>query len=181
MYARENEEEVILELLGRLKDPVKVCVDIGAKSLANSNVAYLIKHLGWKGVLIDRGVKNFGVLMQEFDGLPICISHLTITPKNVNAVLPQKFDLLSIDIDGQDYHVWQAIKAAPAIVIVEFNPRLTGHKIMGHDDKYEWKKKKDYDNFGSSKDAVMKLGNSKGYECVGHNVNNLFFLREGAR
>ena len=177
MYARENEEEVILELLDGLDDPVKVCVDIGAKSITNSNVAHLITQLGWRGVLIDRGAKNFQTLMREFDGYPICISHAAVIPKNVNDLLPPKFDLLSIDIDGQDYYVWQAIKATPAIVIIEFNPRLTGYKVMDRDDKYEWKQNKDYDNFGASKDTMIQLGQSKGYECVGHNVNNLFFVR----
>lgn len=174
-FSRDNEDEVLSRLIARLPSCGEVCVDIGAKAMENSNVANLIVNHGWTGVLFDRGVKNFQRLISDFKGYPICISQTRITPNNVNKFMPPDCDLLSIDIDGQDYYVWQAIEARPSIVVIEYNHRRqTG--VMSRDDRYEWKRNKPYDTFGASFDAMVALGVSKDYTLATHNQDNLFFV-----
>src|SRR5207247_8322866 len=58
------------------------------------------------------------------------VLHCNVTAENINSTLLQNglrgdIDLLSIDIDGNDYWVWKAIDAiAPRVVVIEYNPLL---------------------------------------------------------
>ena len=85
---------------------------------------------------------------------------------------------VSIDIDGQDYHVWKALQATPPIVVIEYNPRKSGVDIQPRDDRYEWKRDKNYEQYGASRLALEKLAARKGYTLAGANTDNLFFTKE---
>lgn len=181
-FSRENEDEVIARLVADLPDCRKVCVDIGAKMLENNNVANLIVNHGWRGYLFEMGVKGFHTLCRDFEGYPVCVSHWRVTPSNINDLMPPQADLLTIDIDGNDYWVWQALKASPPIVVIEYNPRRA-HGVMKYSEGYEWKEfkarrgKAAYEIFGAAKEAMLELGRQKGYRLAACNQNNLFFVR----
>jgi hypothetical protein len=181
-YSRENEDEVIQELLADLPECSKVCVDIGAKMLENSNTANLIINHGWRGILIEAGMKCWRQLCDDMIGFPVCVSHARVTVANVNFLVPEKFDVLSIDIDGNDYWIWKTLKAEPPIVIIEYNPnRKIG--VMKYDKMHEWKRFKQrfgdqaYYRFGASMNDMIKLGVAKGYRVHSHNDNNIFFIK----
>ena len=178
VYSRDNEDEVIERLIAERPGICKVCVDIGAKDLENNNVANLVINKGWRGVLIERGTKGYQTLYRKFANYGICLVCARATPDNVNDLLPPEFGVLSIDIDGQDYYVWQAIKAKPDIVIIEYNAKKLDDNVVPRNDKYEWKKIKDYKGFGASLDAMLRLGTKKGYRMVEKNADNIFFVRE---
>jgi tetratricopeptide (TPR) repeat protein len=73
--------------------------------------------------------------------------------------------LLSIDIDGNDYFVWQALTYRPRVVVIEYNasvpPELS--RAIVYDPKFKWD---NTDYFGASLRALADLGNRKGYELV---------------
>lgn len=174
-YSRSNEDQIIERMLAVTDAPTRICVDIGAKDLENSNVANLVLNHGWRALLIERGIKNFHTLFGKWPPERVCIMYATVLPKNVNDLLPKDFDLLSIDIDGQDYHVWAALEARPRMVVIEYNPRKAGHAVQPQDDAYEWKKSRDFDAYGASRGALLALADRKGYDLFDHNTDNLFF------
>jgi hypothetical protein len=87
--------------------------------------------------------------------------------------IPRDFDFLSIDIDGNDYHVWNAITAyQPKLLMVEFNPTIPPEVqyVQPADPAV---------SFGSSLSALVDLGKTKGYELISvYGVNALFVRRE---
>ena len=109
-----------------------------------------------------------------------------VTAENVNALfdkygVPDDFDLLGIDIDGNDYWVWQAIhpRFRPAVVVMEYNASIppSESRVMPYDPSFRWDRT---DYFGASLLALARLARRKGYAlvyCERCGVN-AFFLRE---
>lgn len=112
------DEEFILKALfpsGRGR-----CVDIGARGRSGSNVAWAIDR-GWRAQLYDRDVDQ---LIRDFKQYPkVTWIRKLVTPQNVNEGLMDRLDLMSIDIDGNDAHVWDAVdpKSWPLVLVIEIN------------------------------------------------------------
>ena len=109
-----------------------------------------------------------------------------VTCENINDILKNNMiedktvDLLSIDIDGNDYYIWETISCIqPRVVIVEYN--ATVPPTIDFCQKYNAKKIWDgTDCFGASLKTLEKLGRKKGYKLVGTCLAgvNAFFVRE---
>jgi hypothetical protein len=105
--------------------------------------------------------------------------------ENVNALaaelgVPRELDLLGIDIDGNDFHVWEALDAvAPRVVVIEYNPKLPPPTrwVMHYDPRHVWDGS---DQYGASLAALAALGQRKGYRLAACNItgSNAFFVRE---
>ncbi len=83
--------------------------------------------------------------------------------------MPSNIDILSIDIDGWDYWVWDSLESyRPRVVIVEFNPSMYRDRVIisPSDEKTRT---------GSSARAFVELGVQKGYELLCIVGSNLFF------
>ena len=97
-----------------------------------------------------------------------------------NAKIPKEFDLLSIDIDGNDYWIWQYLLSyKPRVVVIEYNASLglSAEWVM----KYNKSHKYDYTNYhGASLKSLEKLGQKLGYNLVGCSFSgvNAFFVRK---
>lgn len=171
-YAQNFEDGIIHAIFAKIKTTNKFFVEFGAENGIQCNSRYLSKHKGWKGLLMDGGHKNSSInLQKEF-----------ITKENIEELfekysVPKEFDLLSIDIDGNDYWVWQAITHySPRVVIIEYNachPWNTS-KTIPYDAEFIWDKT---DYYGATLQAMVKLGAEKGYTLVAtdsHGVNAFF-------
>jgi hypothetical protein len=112
------------------------------------------------------------------------IKNERITAENIQDLfqkyhVPKKFDLLSIDIDYNDYWVWKSIvDYFPRVVIIEYNSSIppSESRVVPYDSDAEW----DGTNyFGASLLALQNLGMRKGYTLVGcdHNGVNAFFCQ----
>jgi len=84
--------------------------------------------------------------------------------------IPADFDLLSVDIDGNDYHAWQAVQDyKPKAVVIEFNPTIPK--------QVEFVQPPDMSVAqGSSLLSIDKLAKSKGYELVAVTTTNAVFV-----
>ncbi len=108
-----------------------------------------------------------------------------ITASNVNKIfskynVPKDLDIVVIDIDGQDYYVWEALNYNPKVIIIEFNPSLpyTESKVMHCDENhYKWRNTK-CAYYGASISALKKLGLKKGYSLVYKTNRNLIFTHK---
>ncbi len=106
-------------------------VDIGASSPWGSNTANLIRHHGWTGLLAEGDPRTVAATTRAYAQdpdlrYPPQVVHSFVTAENVNDLLRDhgmtgEIDLLSIDIDGMDYWVWESVDAVnPRVVVIEF-------------------------------------------------------------
>lgn len=158
-YSQFNEEELLEPLLPE----TGFFVEIGClKDHKFSNTKWLYDK-GWQGLWFDMEAHE-GVIQRK------------ITADNINDVLgefnvPKNLELMSIDIDGCDYYVFEAMEWKPKILIIEYNKNMTSG-VMERDDDYIWKGGW---SFGASKDAMVELAERKGYSLVAQNESNLIF------
>jgi len=115
IYSQAGEDGVIQGIFKLIGLTNKLCVEFGSTG-ACDNTKFLRTKQGWKAVLFDR-TPTSPKTHAEF-----------ITAANIVTVfkkykVPLNFDLLSIDIDGNDYWVWKALEGGyrPRVVIIEYN------------------------------------------------------------
>ena len=84
--------------------------------------------------------------------------------------LPKNFDLFSLDIDGNEYHLWDSLRTyRPRVMLIEFNPTIPNDVAFIQP--------RDMTVFqGSSLRAFVELGERKGYELIAANETNAFFV-----
>jgi hypothetical protein len=187
VYSQGDEDGIIAEIFRRVSTKDRRFVEFGCGDGRENNTAFLLLQ-GWSGVWLDSLKKNETVLKRlwakEIAKGQLVFQRDFITADNINdllngAGLSGEIDLLVIDIDSNDYYVWQAIEAInPRVVCIEYNAKFPPpvEWIMPRDDSQEWK---GTDWFGASLSALEKLGASKGYALVGCNIggSNAFFVR----
>lgn len=186
LYAQGTEEAILDRLLACLPAQHRYCVDIGASDgLRNSNTALLLREQGWQGLLVEGSRYRFDKLKTHFGGqAQVQISHTQVQPDTVQPLLaqarvPEDLDLLSIDIDGNDYWIWRAITDwRPRIVVIEYNPYYAPPErwVMSFNPEHSWDGSTYY---GASLESLVQLGRAKGYElvCCDDMGNNAFFVR----
>lgn len=179
VFSQFGEDGIIEKIVSTL--PVsKWCVEFGAwegKHLSNTHL--LLSQKGWSGVLIESDPRKFKELCVTyrgnervtcvnrrvaFEGEDVLDKILAETP------VPPDFDILSIDIDGNDYHVWKSlVRYRPKLVVIEFNNTIPNC--------VEFVQKADESvNQGSSLLALCRLGESKRYELIAVTDFNAFFV-----
>lgn len=167
----QNDEDGILTYLFSVI-PGNVFVEIGVGpgegGLLEGNCVRL-REQGWVGAMFD--------LRAHCD---VVAAH--VTPDNVNALIMGcggeytfGFDLLSIDIDGQDLWIWEAVLFRPFVVVIEYNAGLGGQVSVSvpRNDVFRWDGTR---HFGASLRALEAIGVRKGYVLVYANGVNAFFV-----
>jgi len=182
-HSQSGEDGVIKKILSILPNKDKWCVEFGAwDGLYLTNTRRLILAEGYSGILIEANKKKFENLKLNYS------NHKdTVTPINrfvgfgdddnldcilANTEIPPDFDLLSIDIDGNDYHVWKRLALyRPKLVVIEFNQTIPSEVRFVQ-------KKNPALNQGASILSLYELGKEKGYELVCVLSYNAFFVRK---
>lgn len=185
VYAQGAEEAMLARIFERIEPTTRVLVDVGASDgLRNSNAALLLREHDWHGVLVEGSDYRFGRLREHWgQAANVRLVHAQVQPTAVEAILaaagvPEDLDLLNIDIDGNDYWVWQAIERyRPKVVVVEYNPYYEPPKrwVMTYDPAHAWDGSTYY---GASLQSLYGLGKHKGYELIAcdRQGNNAFFV-----
>jgi len=177
--SQNGEDGIIEKIFEIIRIDNKYCVDIGASDGKYlSNTWNLITNKTWKGLLIEGDLKRYNKLCDNYKKYPttICLHKLvTFEEQDIDNILskseiPNNFDLLSIDIDGNDYHLWDSIKNyKPRVIIIEFNPTIYND--------IEFIQPSDMNIYqGSSILSLVKLGKLKGYELVASTACNAIFV-----
>lgn len=182
-YSQEGEDIIIDNILSIIGDNEegRWCVEFGAwDGIHASNTYHFIKEKQFQGVLIEGDNKKFQELnnnMKKYAADCIC-KYVTFEGENtldnifVTTKLPKEFSFLSIDIDGNDYYIWESlIQYRPKLVVIEFNPTISN--------EIEFIQEKNFSiNQGCSPLSLVKLAESKGYKLIETTVNNCFFIDE---
>jgi len=182
VFSQNGEDGVIMELLSRLGVQQGHFIEFGIEDGREGNCVLLADVLGWSGLFVEADAKLFARLRAKYAfNDRVDTRCAMVTPENVNDLFrdqPVDTDILSIDIDGQDYWVWDAIDVIrPKIVIIEYN------SLLGpDDDKVEPQGASPVysTTFGASIGALRRLGRAKGYALVHLEMSgvNAFFVRD---
>jgi hypothetical protein len=181
IYSQNGEDGIIEHIFKKIGTTNKIAVEFGVTAGGNgsqTNTRYLLEQ-GWTAYWFD---------IEKIDNiLPNCIFKVKfLTTKNIietfkESNIPNEFDLLSIDIDGNDYHIREALSEySPRVCIMEYNGYYppTVEYVMNYNESYRWKGKKDI-SFGASLLSYTKQANRLGYDLVYCDKNgvNVFFIR----
>ncbi len=191
VYSQWGEDGIINWLLDKLEDLPETFIEFGVENYIESNTRYLLHTRNWSGLVIDGDKSNIEDIKKSSAYWKYDLSAVEafITKKNINTILQDnnfkdEVGLLSIDIDGNDYWIWNEISCIkPILVVAEYNA-VFGDKhflTVPYDPDFV-RGKKHYSNlfFGASINALISLAKEKGYELIGTNTNgvNAFFVRE---
>mgnify|MGYP000430366181 CR=1 FL=1 len=179
IFSQFGEDGIIEEILNRLgRNSDKFCCEFGASDGEYlSNVYNLILNKNFKGVLIEADPKKFKNLLRNKNKNILPINKLvSFVGKNIldNILLEQNFkkdfDILSIDVDGNDYHIFEKINQfKPKIIIIEYNPTIPN--------EVEFIQKKDFNiSQGSSAKSLFNLAKRKNYSLIAATSTNIFFV-----
>lgn len=166
VYSQNGEDGVLSEVFRRLKIEKGTCCEFGAADgKFCSNTFYLIEQ-GWKGKMIEGDPNRIKALIDNTLLFGVAIHCGNVTPENVNDLVPQSLNLLSIDIDNNDYHCWKAYDGVADVVVIEINSSVVPGCEMIPGTR------------GSSYTSMVKLGIEKGYFLLAHKGNCIFILNK---
>lgn len=182
-YSNLDEQEVITRRLARLNVGRGYCVDIGASDgLTMSNTRALFES-GWSGLAVEYDPVKFSALARASAGLPnVSLAKCAVTPDNVLPLLeayntPERFDFLSLDIDGYDFFVLERLlsRHRPALICAEVNEKIPPplkFTVKYHPD-YGWNEDHFY---GMSVSKLYELCSARDYSLVELHYNNAFLV-----
>jgi len=194
-HSQFEEDGILLYLFSLIGFTNKKCVEICAGDGIECNTANLILNHQFSGLLFDGDAQNiakakqFYALHADSKHWPPTIVQAWITKGNINNLVREngfegEIDLLSLDIDGNDYWIWQALDTVnPRVVVLEFNHLWgpeTSVTVPYADDFRAEATQFGFDYAGASLAAFIKLGKQKGFRFVGTNAiaTNAFFVRD---
>lgn len=187
-FSQYGEDGIIREIFNRIGTTNKYFIEFGVENGYECNSLNLL-YKQWSGLWIEGSKEYCDEIATRFSDLiqkgQLTIKNNFITAENIEAIfksanVPQELDLLSIDIDYNDYYVWQAIKNYnPRVVVIEFNAVYDTDTefVVPYNAERVWDKTS---YFGASLLSLEKLGLQKGYNLVGCSFSgaNAFFVRQ---
>lgn len=177
-----GEDGIIEKIFDIIGEKSTWCVELGAlNGVHDSNVWDLLQHKGWSGILIEADITNYRKLKPLYatNEKVVCVNEFVSFEGShaldvifAHTLIPKEFDLLSLDIDGNEYHLWESlIVYSSRVMIVEFNPSIPND--------IDFVQPRDMDIFqGSSLHALVRLGMQKGYELVSVTGVNAIFVKK---
>jgi len=190
VFSQWGEDGIIQYLIKNIDIENETFVEFGVENYLESNTRFLLINNNWSGLIIDGDPGNVAFIMSDsvYWRHDLKADCSFVTKENINELLERNgisgdIGLLSVDIDGNDYWVWESINVVnPRIVVCEYNS-LWGDELsvsIPYDPEFV-RNRAHYSNlyFGASITALANLASSKGYSLAGSNLagNNLFFVR----
>ena len=190
VFSQYDEDGIIQFLISHVEIKNETFVEFGVEHYEESNTRFLLMNDSWHGLVIDGSEENVDYIKNDrvsrrFDLQAECSF---ITKDNINDLIRSSgFDedlgLLSVDIDGNDYWIWETINVVrPRIVVAEYNS-VFGHDPISVPYQADFQRTKAHFSnlyYGCSLSALTHLAGKKGYILVGSSLrgNNAFFLRK---
>jgi hypothetical protein len=182
--SQSDEDGLVLAIFKRVGAVNKRFVEIGC-GMNGGNSGFLASECGWQGLMVDARDDAIRKIVVRFTGHRVTAKHRRLTREDVNPFLVEsgfsgEIDLLSIDIDGVDYWLWEGLSAcSPRLVVIEYN------WLFGADRSVTVPYSPEFDlqaiglrsYRGASLAALVHLGRRKGYRLVATERVNAFFLR----
>jgi hypothetical protein len=190
IFSQWGEDGIIQFLVNHLEIAHRTFIEFGVEDFSESNCRFLLMKDYWQGFVIDGSEKNIARLRSSYFYWQTQLSSKTsfITRENVASLLDESgFDkelgILSVDIDGVDYHVLDALTQwRPAILIVEYNEAFGNQRPVSvpYDPAFVRRQKHSSNQYwGANLPAFCYLAGQRNYALVGINgvASNAFFVR----
>lgn len=196
-FSQTDEDGILLYIFSIIGTVNKKSIEVCAGNGIECNTANLIINHGWSGLLVDgneslvkRGQAFYRKNPHAYVYPPV-FAHSWITRDSINTVVKEngfdgEIDFFSLDMDGTDYWIWEALDAAePRVVVVEYQDIIGPEKALtvpysDHFNAHEHPVTRGMPNYcGASLPAFVKLARKKGYRLVGCNRYgyNAFFIK----
>jgi hypothetical protein len=190
VFSQWGEDGIIQHLVDVVPIENRSFIEFGVENFFESNCRFLLQKDDWRGFVIDGSPKNIEELKRSYFYWKHDLNAVAafVDADNINELLgqsgfPEKIGILSVDIDGNDYFVLQAISAfSPSILICEYNATFgPSDRVCIPYDPVFVRTKAHHSNlyWGASLAAMWELATRRGYTLVGTNStgNNAFFVR----
>lgn len=175
-YSQFGEDGIIEKIFQIIGPTSKLCVEFGAwDGFHLSNTANLWRQ-GWRAVLIEGNKRRFKQLQKNVKDFDCICIHAFVERDGRNSLesilsnhnVSEQIDLLSIDVDGNDYYIYESLKEIrPRVLICEYNPTIPAEMDLAAE----------YQNyFGCSVSALNKLAEQKGYVLIAITQTNCIFV-----
>jgi len=188
VYSQNDEDGIVEEIFKRLNIKQGRFCEIGVENGLECNTLYLI-HKGWTGSWIETNRGHLDFILKKFAPL-LANNRLQliadfVTAENVNAHMERcghrekELDFLSIDIDGNDIYLLEALNYFPKVICIEYNakfpPPLAKKPVYKADNRW-----RGTDYMGASLVAIAEAARQKGYALVGTSITgaNAFLVRD---
>jgi len=191
VFSQFGDDGIIQYLAHNLDLKIQTFIEFGVEDYFESNTRFLLQKDNWSGFVMDGSSENMARLKQAslYWKHDLNAQAAFVTRENINQLISAGIadwdgvDILSIDIDGNDYWVWKEIEINPAIVIMEYNSSFgieraitvpydpAFNRTKAHSSNLYW---------GSSLKALYLLALKKGYEFIGcaSAGHNAYFVRK---
>lgn len=191
VFSQWGDDGIIQYLVNYLDIDNKTFIEFGVEDYLESNTRFLLINDNWSGLIMDGNESHVSKIKNDeiYWKYDLTAKSAFITAENINQFIAEedingKIGLLHIDIDGNDYWIWKALKVVePIIMIVEYN------SIFGYERAITIPYKDNFVTsvahfsnlyFGSSILSLCDLAEERGYAFVGSNTagNNAYFVKK---
>ena len=186
VYSQHDEDGILAEIFRRIGTTNRQFFEFGVEDGLECNT-HLLLHQGWQGAWAEASEPEAQAIRTRFrlalDAGRLRVAARRVDADTVNAIarelgVPAEADLVSIDIDFNDYWVWKALELRPRVVVVEYNAKFPPpmKHVVAHNKDRAWNGS---DYYGASLQSLCDLATAKGYTLVGCNITgvNAFFVR----
>lgn len=191
VFSQNGEDGILAEIFRRIGTRDRFFAEFGTGDGLENNTVYLLTQ-NWRGAWIEGSPEAATTIQSRFQAQiragQLKFLNSFITAENIEGLfkqltIPLDFDLLSLDIDRNTYHVWKALsRYKPRVVAIEYNATFPPdvNWIAEYDAQRTWNNSM---YFGASLKAYEQLGASFGYALVGCDISgtNAFFVRNTER
>lgn len=165
-WSQNGEDGVLSEVFKRLKIEKGTFCEFGAADgIYCSNTRLLLEN-GWTGKLLEADAARAKALIDNTTGKKVELYFGPVTPQNANTLIPAGLNLLSIDVDNDDFNIWNAYRGTADVVVIEVNSSIAPPEVVIPGTR------------GASYSAMVMLGLSKGYFLLAHKGNCIFILNK---
>ena len=190
VYSQFGDDGIIYFLLNKIHPKSRTFIEFGVQDYSEANTRYLLETKNWSGLVIDGDFRAMADLRRQeiYWRQDLTAIGAFITRENINELFRQsgfagELGLLSVDLDGADYWVWEAINSvSPSLVVAEYNSLFGGQHAITVPYHPEFRRQDAHWSclyWGASLAALDHLARLKGYSLLGCNSagNNAYFVR----
>lgn len=191
VFSQWGDDGIIQYLINEVKPESETFIEFGVENYTEANTRFLLLNNNWNGLVMDSSEKNIDYVKNDeiywkhnLKAVSAFITKENIDDLILNAGFKNSIGILSIDIDGNDYFIWETLKTViPDIVVIEYNSIFGPNRsiTIPYDPSFTRKEKHwSHLYFGASLPALCDLADKKGYAFVGSDSHgaNAYFVRK---